>query len=316
MSFFNCFSQARKVADMKRRLSGLREVIFTFAMGCAAAQAQTQPVTISFAGEFGGKPFACSGKVDGIGLTKASVTASDFRLYVSNAALIRTDGTVVPLTLEQDGKWQHRDVALIDFESGAGNCVNGTPETRDILVGTVPTGQYKGLKLTIGVPFDLNHNDPTLAPSPLNLTSMFWTWQGGYKFIKIDMATGGAPVTMPDKADAHAAPQASAKQDATGFSLHLGSTMCQSPSRTTAPSSCANSNRIEVTFEAFDPTKNVVVFDPAPVLAAVDVEKNTPDTSAGCMSFPKDPECNSVMPRLGLTYADHKAETQVFARVR
>jgi len=285
------------------------------ALLAGSAAAQTQPVTIKFAGEMAGKSFACTGKADGIGATKAAVTPTDFRLYVSNVALVRADGTAVPVTLEQDGKWQHRDIALIDFENGAGNCMNGTAETRDIVVGTVPAGQYKGLKLTIGVPFDLNHNDPTLAPSPLNLTSMFWTWQGGYKFIKIDMNTGNAPV-MPAKAEGHSAPQPGDKPAGGGFSLHLGSTMCASPSKTTAPSACANSNRIDLTFEAFDPAKNVVVLDPAPVLAKVDVEKNTPETSPGCMSFPKDPECNTVMPKLGLAYGEYKAEAQAFARAR
>lgn len=287
----------------------------TLALCASAALAQTQPVTIRFAGEFAGKPFSCAGKVEGIGATKAVVTPSDFRLYLSNVALVRADGTAVPVTLQQDGKWQHRDVALIDFENGAANCMNGTGETRDVVVGTVPAGQYKGLRLTVGVPFDLNHNDPTLAPSPLNLTSMFWTWQGGYKFVKIDMATGNNAV-MPAKTDGHAAPQHGDKPGAAGFAIHLGSTLCQSPSRTTAPSSCANANRMELNFDTFDPASNVVVFDPAPVLAGVDVEKNTPETSPGCMSFLKDPECNTVMPKLGLAYGEHKAGAQTFARVR
>lgn len=281
----------------------------------SVALAQTQPVTIKFAGEFAGKPFACTGKVDSIGATKAAVTPTDFRLYVSNVALIKADGTTVPVILDQDGKWQHKSVALLDFETGAGNCMNGTSETRDVVTGTVPAGQYKGLKLTVGVPFELNHNDPTLAPSPLNLTSMFWTWQGGYKFIKIDMMTGNAPV-MPAKSDGHAAPKPGEQPAAGGFSIHLGSTMCQAPSRTSAPSACANSNRIDLSFDGFDLTKNVVVFDPAALLTGVDVEKNTPETSPGCMSFPKDPECNTVMPKLGLAYGEHKAEAQAFARAR
>jgi uncharacterized repeat protein (TIGR04052 family) len=290
-------------------------IIPAFALMTTAVAAQTQPVTIKFAGEFAGKPFACAGKVEGVGASKASVTPTDFRLYVSNVALVRADGIAVSVTLSQDGKWQHRDVALLDFETGAGNCVNGTPDTRDVVVGTVPAGQYNGLKFTIGVPFDLNHNDPTLAASPLNLTSMFWTWQGGYKFIKIDMNTGDAP-GIPVKSDGHSAPQPGDKPAGGGFSLHLGSTMCQSSSKTTAPSACANSNRIDLSFDTFDPTKNIVVLDPAAVLASVDVTKNTPETSPGCMSFPKDPECNTVMPKLGLAYGEHKAEAQAFARAR
>ncbi|NJR31975.1 MAG: hypothetical protein HC778_02740, partial [Chamaesiphon sp. CSU_1_12] len=28
----------------------------------------------------------------------------------------------------------------------------------------------------------------TLAASPLNLTSLWWNWQGGYKFLRLDLA--------------------------------------------------------------------------------------------------------------------------------
>lgn len=289
-----------------------------FAILSSSALAQTQDFTIRFAAEFGGKAFGCAGKIDGVGTTKASVTPNDFRLYVSQIELVGADGKGVPLTLEQDNKWQYKNVALLDFETGDNGCSNGTPDTRDIVKGTAPAGSYRGLRFKIGVPFELNHQDPTLAPSPLNLTSMFWTWQGGYKFIKIDMATGAA--SMSKDAGGHdgamKGKMGGKPGAASGFSVHLGSTMCQSASRTTAPTACANGNRIDVAFNGFDPAKNVVVFDPAPVLATTNVEVNTPETSPGCMSFPNDPECNTVMPKLGFAYGGHKAETQSFVHMR
>ncbi len=283
------------------------------ALSTTVALAQTQPVSIKFAGEFAGKPFSCGSDIEGIGTKKTTITPRDYRLYVSEFELVKADGTAVPLTLDQDGKWQHKSVALLDFENAAGGCSNGTPDVHDVVTGTVPAGTYKGLRFKVGVPFDLNHNDPTLAPSPLSATSMFWTWQGGYKFIKIDFAAKGTPM-VAEKAGAHQAPAAGA--NGAGFSLHLGSTMCQASSRTSAPSTCANSNRIDVAFDAFDPAKNVIVFDPAPVLATTDVTFNTPETSPGCMSFPNDPECTTVMPKLGLAYGAAKAEPQAFVRSR
>jgi len=297
------------------------------ALGCAlvalvpdaGANAQEQKVTLKFAAEFGGKPFSCAEKVNGIGTTKSTITPADFRLYVSNIALVRADGTSVPVALDQDGKWQYRSVALLDFENASAGCANGTVDTRDIVTGSVPQGQYKGVKFTIGVPFELNHSDPTLAPSPLNLTSMFWTWQAGYKFIKIDMATAGQPIAAHGASGTGHTPPAAGERKAAGpagFSIHLGSTMCQSPSRTTAPSVCTNSNRMELAFDTFDPAKNVIVLDPAPVLAATNVDVNTPETSPGCMSFPKDPECNTVMPKLGLAYGSIPAAVQEFVRMR
>lgn len=291
--------------------------LIAFALPCAALAQETQPVTLKFAAEFAGKPFACGARIEGIGLGKATVDPVDFRLYLSGIELLKADGAAVPVALEQDGKWQVKSVALLDFENGTGGCVNGTPDMRAVVTGTVPKGVYTGLRFTIGVPFDLNHADPTLAPSPLNLTAMFWNWQGGYKFVKVDLATGPAmPAGGHDQPAPGAVPAAKAPVKASGFSIHLGSTLCQSPSKTSAPTACANANRVTVSLPNADPARSTVVFDPAPVLAAVDVSTNTPETSPGCMSFPNDPECLTVMPKLGLAYADRPAEAQVFARVR
>jgi uncharacterized repeat protein (TIGR04052 family) len=293
------------------------------ALGATANAQSSQTFTIKFAAEIGGKPFSCAETYAAIGTTKSTIRPADFRVFVSEIELLRGDGTAVPLSLEQDGKWQLKSVALLDFENAAAGCSNGTPDVRDVVVGTAPQGQYTGLRFKVGVPFELNHDDPPLAASPLNLTAMFWTWQAGYKFIKIDMATAGQPIAVTSKGD-HGAPAAAAMKGAmhkaaegpAGFSIHLGSTMCQSPSRTTAPSACANGNRMEIVFKEFDPARNVVVLDPAPVLATTNVDHNTPETSPGCMSFPNDPECLTVMPKLGFAYGGRPAEAQAFVRMR
>jgi uncharacterized repeat protein (TIGR04052 family) len=146
------------------------------------------------------------------------------------------------------------------------------------------------------VPFGRNHGDPTVAPSPLNLTALFWNWQGGYKFVKFDTATGGRPgTTLP----AH--PQGGG--NASGFSVHLGSTVCASPARTESPKAeCANPNRVTVAFDRFDVSRQTVVADIGTVLAGANVDVNAPNTSPGCMSFPGDADCPPVMAALGLAY--------------
>lgn len=40
---------------------------------------------------------------------------------------------------------------------------------------------------TLAVPFSLNHQNPLLQPSPLNLPAMFWSWRSGHKFFRLDM---------------------------------------------------------------------------------------------------------------------------------
>jgi hypothetical protein len=112
----------------------------------------TQPVTLQFRGTVGNQAFQCD-KTYSIGTPATAVNPADFRFYVSDIALIDTQGRTVPVTLQQDQKWQHQNVALLDFENKTGMCTNGTTETNDRIVGTVPTGNYKGVKFTLGVPF-------------------------------------------------------------------------------------------------------------------------------------------------------------------
>lgn len=268
----------------------------------AAPALADQPVTIDFAAEMAGTPFTCAQPYEGIGTTASTVEVADFRVFVTNARLIGADGTETPIALDQDGTWQLGDVALLDFEDATGTCVNGTPETNTTLRGSAPEGDYAGLAFDIGVPFEVNHGDPTLQESPLNLTAMFWNWQGGYKFIKVELSSAGLPVTH----DANR-----------GWALHLGSTGCASEARTVAPTeACANPNHVAVRLDGFDPETSTVIFDPAAVLAEADVDHNTPESSPGCMSFPDDDDCLPVMTRLGLPFRDVPAGEQVFATMR
>ncbi len=156
------------------------------------AQSDTREVAIEFEGWVGEDRFICGESYDRVGSAETTITPTDFRLYVSDIALIDEDGNTVPVELEQDGKWQYQNTALLDFENGSGVCDNGTAETNTAIVGTVPEGDYQSLQFTLGVPKNLNHEDAAIAPSPLNLTSMWWNWQGGYKFLRAEMETDSA----------------------------------------------------------------------------------------------------------------------------
>jgi uncharacterized repeat protein (TIGR04052 family) len=266
--------------------------------GCAAPGAPgsaMQPVALQFAAQVNGQPFECGKSYTQIGTTKSTITPSDFRFYVSEVSLINAKGEAVPVQLAQDGAWQLENIALLDFENGNGPCRNGTSATNTAVRGTVPAGDYSAVQFTLGVPFGRNHGDPTVAPAPLNNTALFWTWQGGYKFVKFDTASTGQNVTT-----APADPNGGG--NASGFSVHLGSTVCAAPSKTQAPSACQNPNRVTVKFDRFNEAKNVVVADMGAVLAAANVDVNAKGTSPGCMSFPKDADCPPVMGALGLAY--------------
>jgi uncharacterized repeat protein (TIGR04052 family) len=121
---------------------------------------------------------------------------------------------------------------------------------------------------------------------------MFWNWQGGYKFIKFDTASTGISPQKPAAANVVG--------PVTGYSVHLGSTACAAPSRTQAPKSCQNPNRITVRFDRFDHATNVIVADMGAVLAQANVDVNAPGSAAGCMSAPDDADCPPIMKALGL----------------
>ncbi len=306
----------------------------SLAMAAFITAAHAGNVALQFAAEINGEPFVCGQQYSAIGTTSSTITPADYRFFISSVSLISASGNAVPLSLEQDGMWQYQNLALLDFENGTGPCINGNSAINTSIKGSVPDGDYAGVQFTLGVPFELNHLDVIVAPSPLNLSAMFWNWQGGHRFLKVDMATSGRPV--PDQSQPRASmtmgmqngggnmrqggsmmQQASAmgmagdEEEAAGFAVHLGSTGCAAASRTTAPEAvCANPNLITVTFENFDLSTDVVVADIGRVLSKTNVDVNTEDTAPGCMSGLRDPECAQILQAFGFSIGAEAAISQ------
>lgn len=256
--------------------------------------AETQSVTLRFKPVVGDKAFACGESYDGVGVTRSKITPTDFRLYIHNVRLIDASGKETPIELEQDGKWQFENIALLDFENGSGPCANGTAETRDFIKGTAPAGNYAGVRFTLGVPFERNHADPAKQPSPLNLTQLFWVWNSGYKFARIEMRTTGMPQ---------------------GWFLHLGSAGCTPADTTqTLPTKCAFPNRAEITLTDFNAQSDSVIVDLKELLEGANVDVNQPKTARGCMSAQNDGDCAALFANLGLPFAGKQSTGQRFFR--
>lgn len=269
-------------------------LIILAAIAPMAAFAEDQAVTIRFHATVGTEKFACGKTYEGIGTTRSKITPHDFRFYVHNIRLIDENGKAVPLELQQDGKWQLDDVALLDFENATGGCVNGTPDVNDQVVGHLPAGRYSGLHFTVGVPFNKNHTDLTTQPPPLNLTALNWVWNAGRKFARIDFSSTGLP---------------------RGYAIHLGSTGCK-PNETqiTVPTQCSEPNRPEIELTGFDPSRDVVIADLAALLKDSNVDSNQEHTAAGCMSAPDDSDCAPLFANFGLPFAGKSAGKQSFFR--
>ncbi len=258
-----------------------------------AALAADHKVAIRFQAMVGKDKFACGQTYTGIGTTGSKIAPRDFRYYVHNVRLVDDKGSMIPIQLDQS-KWQLDDTALLDFEDGTWSCVNGTRETNDQVLGTVPAGTYTGLLFTVGVPFNKNHTELTSQPPPLNLTALSWVWNAGRKFARLDFASAGQP---------H------------GFTVHLGSTGCMpNDTKITVPTQCSAPNRPEIRFDAFNPDRDIVIADLAALLKDTNVDINQPKTSEGCMSGPDDSDCAGIFANLGLPFAGKAGKPQTFFR--
>ncbi len=304
---------ARRAAALLSALSSLAAPLALTALlgGCGddlPGEPELVDVTLPFAFEIGGRPFSCGASYDGLGTTATSYTITDARFFVHGVELIDTRGGLHPLALT-DGPFQGQGVALLDFESGCGD--DGTTALHTALTGAAPDLRYRGVRFTLGLPPEQNFVDLAAAAAPLDVTGMFWIWQFGYKFLKVDGMARTAETAQPAPA---AAP----------FFVHLGANGCPGTNIGAPPTGpCVNPN--QVTYElaldpAFEPATSAIVptlvADLAPVLAASNLEVNMPGTPPGCMSDPKDNECAAILPRLGVDLGAGAGAEQAFFRVR
>lgn len=244
-------------------------------VSCSTPPASTSTWSLNFGATVNDTAFACA-DFEGIGTSGTRFTPTDFRLYVHGFEVVNSDGTTEALTLDSN-TYQNGGVALLDFSDGAG-CDDGAGGLNTTLTftGRQPSGVVR-LRFRIGVPQALNHLNSSIARSPLNLSSMFWGWQAGYKFIRLEGRTAGLPQ---------------------GFLFHLGSMNC-SGDAIAGTRTCAEANVPTIEVQG-DLNAGRITFDVAAILAGVNVDQDA-GGSPGCMSDRNDPECPLIFSRLGLT---------------
>jgi uncharacterized repeat protein (TIGR04052 family) len=247
-------------------------------------------VTIDFGAVAGTTPITCASSLSDLGSTNATGTLKDMRFYISNVKLVKSDGSTEALVLSTTDNFNATKgsdtVTLIDLEDATGSCA-GTTAMNSSIKGTVPAGDYVGVKMTLGVPFAMNHTDQgadvSVTPAVINNAAnpgMAWSWASGRKFAKIE-ATNST-------------------WTASTFNVHLGSTGCTGTSPSTGlVDTCSRPNRVELAFAAFNPDSQKMVVDVKALLAGNNVTVNG-GGPAGCMSGNTDPECQATFDALGL----------------
>ena len=215
-------------------------------------------------------PFLVTWGDDTIGCSDTPIALSDLRLYISELDLLDSGGRPQRLELHANLPWQQRDLALIDLENGQGACANGSSNVFAYVVGSVRPGEYKGLRFTVGVPFDRNHANPLTASAPLDDPAMHWHWRSGYKFIRAGVRTG-----------------------TDGYWIHVGSSGCEGTVGNI--SGCRFPNRTAVEMKDFLPNADTVRIDLKQFFAAINLDDAEP---TDCSSGPAESAC--VMPFLAL----------------
>jgi uncharacterized repeat protein (TIGR04052 family) len=253
------------------------------AAGCGGGAASGTTYSVNFVPLVGGAPFACGQTYANIGTTQSTIQPQDFRMYVSGVNLVRAGGEQVPLALKNDNTWQGDDIALLDFEDGTGGCNTASPEMNTKVVGTAAAhDDYTSVQFTVGLPQDHDHLAAATAAAPLNQPAMWWSWLGGYRYLKVDVQTTANP----------------------SYFFHLGAMTCSGGSMTTID--CKYHNLATITLP-FAGSSASVALDLATLFADsnVDLQPDGVTTfNPGCMSLEGDPQCPAPYATLGLSFQD------------
>ena len=208
------------------------------------------------------------------------------RFFVSDLAIVDSEGRLHPVVLSEDGRWQQANLALVDMEDGEGTCTNGTPGMHPAIIGAADVSDIAALRFTVGVPFHLNHANPLTAVPPLDDGAMHWHWRSGYKFLR-------AGVTS----------------ERDGSWIHLGSTACEGTVRDIR--SCRSPNRVTVELPDYTP-ESLIAVDLSSLFGQVDLND---EQRTDCSSAPGETECAGMFGALGLPFGEQQAAAESVFRV-
>lgn len=257
--------------------------------------ATTTSLTIPFAAKAGTTSISCDAALTGLGSSGDSAKVSDFAFYIHGITLKTSDGKSVTTTLD-DNSFQDPQygVALLDFQDKTDACAGAAKTTnKEVkLKAAVDPATITGIDFIVGVPAAANHHNASTSRAPYNRAGLFWAWQSGHKFMRLDM-NPTLLVTKPDTTTTKT------------FNLHLGSTGCTGDATTGAVVTCTSPNRPSVALSGVKvtgSTTSTVVLDYAKLIAGTNINIDT-GGAVGCMSAQDDKDCPAIFGNLGLPHS-------------
>ncbi len=126
------------------------------------------------------------------------------------------------------------------------------------------------IRFDLGLPFTVNHLNPLTQESPLNIPTMFWGWQKGHKFLRLEMTSNND-----------------------NWLFHLGSVGCKAASPLRAPKqACRYHNRYN--FELpISKENNKITLDLSALLNNLTITEQT-----SCQSSPNEASCQTLFSNL------------------
>jgi hypothetical protein len=147
----------------------------------ALLNAEGQTLKLCFLGRFGGDSLKTGRKYRTAG--GDSVRFEMAKFYVSEIALVDSNGKSHYLI----------GTHLVDM-------LDSASQARGYAIVSVKAlpGTYRGVRFSVGVPFDENHRDAATQSAPLGTESnMFWTWNSGYIFHRVEGKVDSAGSEKP-----------------------------------------------------------------------------------------------------------------------
>ena len=256
-------------------------------------------LSIPFQANSGSTEINCDAELLQLGISADSAKIASFAYYLHDVKLITTASSVDFTLDDNDFQDAENGVALLDYQDKISFCTGTEKPTNKQLTGTVSgdveIAEVTGIEFKVGIPSKLNHRDLSTNISPYNIQSMFWNWNGGHKFMRLDIKpTAQVNVTYGEN------------NLASTRNFHLGSTACTGDATTGEVVNCANENVVPVSLTGYSVTNTqgaAVILDLAKLLEGSDINTDN-GVKVGCMSFPNDPECAVMFNTLGLSYGE------------
>lgn len=240
---------------------------------------------------------SCDTPLSDLGSSKVSGELLDLAFFVHGLEFIRADGSTVLAELSES-EWQSQNVALLDFQNRSDSCAGELKPTNVSIQGRLADSEgITGVRFVIGMPSALNHIDPSTVKAPLNAANMFWSWQGGYKSMRVDISPEGGIARPGDP-----------NFLGTNYFFHLGSTDCEGDPIAGETVNCQRRNNPEIRLSDFNLNTSEITLDLQQLVSGLDLSIDNADTP-GCMSSTFDVECGMFFQNLGMNLESGASES-------